>query len=95
MVLLAVNGWRGLDSVNIDNIPVRVVKDPFISRSNCRNCFDTLDAQHGAIDLSSEISTICGFAGLAFALHFQPREDKEHVQEFSAVVFSWSHSRRN
>jgi hypothetical protein len=45
MVLLVVNGWRSLDSFNIHKIARSGHERTLHSTLNCRNCFDTLNAQ--------------------------------------------------
>ncbi len=57
MVLPVVNGCH-LDSVDIDNIAPSGHENPFIPRSNCRNCLDTLDLQHLCLPSGAEISPL-------------------------------------
>jgi|HubBroStandDraft_1064217.scaffolds.fasta_scaffold28936_2 hypothetical protein len=57
MGLPVVNGCH-LDSVDIDNIARSGHENPFIPRSNCRNCLDTLDLQHFCLPSGAEISPL-------------------------------------
>ena len=46
MVLRGVNGWRSLTVSTFTNIARPGHEKPIYSTLDCRNCFDTLDAQH-------------------------------------------------